>query len=207
MDPVLKSETWIRMGSFTRRKFGKKWGKRIPTYLGMLILWLAMGLWHGSGLKYIIGEGLWFWVVIITGNMCGKSLQKLNQKLGVKKDSLVWITFQRLRTFVIFSLGLICFRAENLREVFAVLQAGVTHISQRGFSHIKGEMGYCNLGMLCIAFVVFVAVEILQNRGVDVFTWITGKKSVVSWAAYLFICVMILLSLGTAGQSFIYAGF
>lgn len=207
MDPVLKSETWIRMGSFTRRKFGKKWGKRIPTYLGMLILWLAMGLWHGSGLKYIIGEGLWFWVVIITGNMCGKSLQKLNQKLGVKKDSLVWITFQRLRTFVIFSLGLICFRAENLHEVFAVLQAGVTHISQRGFSHIKGEMGYCNLGMLCIAFVVFVAVEILQNRGVDVFTWITGKKSVVSWAAYLFICVMILLSLGTAGQSFIYAGF
>ena len=195
------------MGSFTRRKFGKKWGKRIPTYLGMLILWLAMGLWHGSGLKYIIGEGLWFWVVIITGNMCGKSLQKLNQRLGVKKDSLVWITFQRLRTFVIFSLGLICFRAENLREVFAVLQAGVTHISQRGFSHIKGEMGYCNLGMLCIAFVVFVAVEILQNRGVDVFTWITGKKSVVSWAAYLFICVMILLSLGTAGQSFIYAGF
>ena len=108
---------------------------------------------------------------------------------------------------MIFSLGLICFRAENLREVFAVLQAGVTHISQRGFSHIKGEMGYCNLGMLCIAFVVFVAVEILQNRGVDVFTWITGKKSVVSWAAYLFICVMILLSLGTAGQSFIYAGF
>ena len=46
----------------------------------MLVLWLSMGLWHGSGWKFIIGEGLWFWIVIITGNMCGKSLQNLGKE-------------------------------------------------------------------------------------------------------------------------------
>lgn len=207
MDPVLKSETWIRLGTFTRRKFGKKWGKRIPTYLGMLILWLAMGLWHGSGWKYIIGEGLWFWAVIILGNMCGKSLQKLKSSLHIKPESLLFLTFQRLRTFVIFSIGLICFRAENMGEVFAVIRAGFTHINERGFSHIRGELGVCNTAMLCLGFLVLIVVELLQNRGADVFAGLGRCRAAVRWSCYLFVCLMILLSLGASGQSFIYAGF
>lgn len=207
MDPVLKSNTWIKLGEKSRKKLGKKWGKRIPTYLGMLVLWLAMGLWHGSGWKFIIGEGLWFWIVIITGNMCSKSLQKLNQKLHINPQNILWITFQRLRTFFIFSIGLICFRAENMGEVFAVLKAGVTHYSQRGFSQVKGDLGLVNLIMLCIAFVIFAAAEMMQNRKTDVFTWITERPTPVSWCTYMIICAMILLSLSISGQSFIYAGF
>lgn len=207
MDPVLKSDMWIKLGERSRKKLGKKWGKRVPTYLGMLILWLAMGLWHGSGWKFIIGEGLWFWIVIITGNMCSKSLQKLNQRLHINPQNILWITFQRLRTFFIFSIGLICFRAADMGEVFAVLKAGVTHYSQRGFSQVKGDLGVVNLIMLCIAFVIFAAAEIMQNRKTDVFTWITERSAVVSWCVYMVICAMILLSLSISGQSFIYAGF
>lgn len=207
MDPVLKSDTWIRLGENSRKRFGRKWGKRVPTYLGMLVLWLSMGLWHGSGWKFIIGEGLWFWIVIITGNMCGKSLQKLMRKLHIDPKNILWITFQRLRTFLIFSIGLICFRAADMREVFAVLYAGVTHFGQRGFSQVRGDLGLTNLVMLCIALTVFAAVEIMQNRGTDVFVWITDRPVTVSWAAYLFVCGMILLSLSISGQSFIYAGF
>ncbi|MDD6811853.1 MAG: hypothetical protein PUD93_08315 [Lachnospiraceae bacterium] len=207
MDPVLKSNAWIKLGENARARFGKKWGKRIPTYLGMLILWLSMGMWHGSGWKFIIGEGLWFWLVIISGNMCGKSLQKLVQKLHINPKNIFWITFQRLRTFLIFSLGLICFRAENMGQVFAVLKAGVTQFGERGFSRIKGDMGYVNLILLCVAFLVLVIVEWMQNQNIDIFDWVTKKPAVVSWIIYLFICGMILLSLSISGQSFIYAGF
>ncbi len=207
MDPVLKSNTWIKLGERSRRKLGKKWGKRVPTYLGMLILWLAMGLWHGSGWKFIIGEGLWFWIVIITGNMCGKSLQKLNQKLHIDSQNILWITFQRLRTFFIFSIGLIFFRAADMGEVSAVLKAGVTHFDQRGFSQVKGDLGVVNLIMLCLSFVILVIIEIMQNRQIDVFARIVQQPVIVRWCIYMIICGMILLSLSISGQSFIYAGF
>lgn len=207
MDPVLKSDTWIKLGEKSRKRLGKKWGKRVPTYLGMLILWLAMGLWHGSGWKFIIGEGLWFWIVIITGNMCSKSLQKINQRLHINPKNMIWVTFQRLRTFFIFSLGLICFRAADMKEVFAILKAGVTHVSQRGFSQVRGDLGLINLIMLCIALIIFAAAEIMQNRGIDLFVWITERPVVISWGVYLILCGMILLSLSISGQSFIYAGF
>lgn len=207
MDPVLKSEAWIRLGEVSRKKLGRKWGKRVPTYLGMLILWLAMGLWHGSGWKFIFGEGIWFWLVIITGNMCAKPLQKLMKKLRINPKSLWWITFQRLRTFFLFSLGLICFRAADLGEAGAMLRAGATHFTQRGFSQVRGDLGMTNLILLCVALVILAAVEIMQNRGTDVFSWITERKCAVSWPVYLLVCGMILLSLSTGGQSFIYAGF
>lgn len=207
MDPVLKSDTWVKLGEHTRKKFGRKWGKRIPTYLGMLILWLAMGLWHGSGWKFIIGEGLWFWLIIITGNMCSKSLQKLVKKLHINVKNPLWIAFQRLRTFVLFSIGLICFRAADMKEVFAVLKAGVTNFSRRGFSQVRGDLGATNLLLLTIAFLILVIVELMQNRKIDVFDWITERPAGISWVCYLVICGMILLSLSISGQSFIYAGF
>lgn len=207
MDPVLKSNAWIKLGENSRKRLGKKWGKRVPTYLGMLILWLSMGMWHGSGWKFIIGEGLWFWIVIISGNMCGKSLQKLVQKLHINPKNILWITFQRLRTFLIFSIGLICFRAKDMGQVFAVLKAGVTQFGERGFSQIKGDLGYINLILLCVALLVLVIVELMQNKEIDIFEWVTKKPAIVSWCIYLFICGMILLSLSISGQSFIYAGF
>lgn len=207
MDPVLKSDAWIRLGEHSKKRLGKKWGKRIPTYFGMLILWLSMGMWHGSGWKYIVGEGLWFWLVIISGNMCGKFLQELIKKLHINTGNIFWITFQRLRTFLIFSIGLVCFKAENMKQVFAVLISGVTQFGERGFSQIKGDLGYVNLILLCIALLVLVIVEIAQNSGMDIFLWIMEKNAVVRWCCYLFICGMILLSLDGSGQSFIYAGF
>ena len=187
MDPVLKSDTWVKLGEHTRKKFGKKWGKRIPTYLGMLILWLAMGLWHGSGWKFIIGEGLWFWLIIITGNMCSKSLQKLVKKLHIHVKNPLWIAFQRLRTFVLFSIGLICFRAADMKEVFAVLKAGVTNFSRRGFSQVRGDLGATNLLLLTIAFLILIIVELMQNRKIDVFDWITERPAGISWVCYLVI--------------------
>lgn len=207
MDPVLKSPLWIRLGEYTRTKFGKKWGKRIPTYLGMLVLWLAMGMWHGSGWKFIVGEGLWFWLAVIFGNMFSKELKSLTQLLHINPKNILWITFQRLRTFLIFSLGLICFRAQNMGETFALLKAGFTQFGERGFSQIRGDLGTVNLCMLCVAFPVLLAAESAQNREVDLFAWVAGKPALLRWCLYLFFCGMVLLSLSISGQSFIYAGF
>ncbi len=207
LDPVLKSDLWIRLGEDSRKRLGKKWGKRAPTYLGMLLLWLALGLWLGSGWKFILGEGLRFWVVIIEGNLCGRPLQRLNARLHINAGNFAWITFQRLRTFFIFSLGLICFRAADMGEVWAVLKAGVTHYGQRGFSQVKGDLGIVNLVMLCVGLVIFAAAEIMQDRKTDIFVWITERPAAISWCVYLAVCAMILLSLSISGQSFIYAGF
>jgi hypothetical protein len=88
-----------------------------------------------------------------------------------------------------------------------VLKGGVTQFHKRGFSQVRGDLGIVNLLMLCAAFVIFAAVELLQNRGVDIFDRNSQPKILLRWIGYLVICGMILLSLSISGQSFIYAGF
>jgi D-alanyl-lipoteichoic acid acyltransferase DltB (MBOAT superfamily) len=46
--PLLKSEPFQRLGTWARKVLGKKRGKQIPVFLGLLINWLIIGFWHGA---------------------------------------------------------------------------------------------------------------------------------------------------------------
>ena len=46
------------------------------------------------------GEGLWFWIVIITGEYVREITAESVEKLHINPKNLLWITFQRLRTFL-----------------------------------------------------------------------------------------------------------
>jgi D-alanyl-lipoteichoic acid acyltransferase DltB (MBOAT superfamily) len=59
MNPILKSEFSYQLKQRSMKLLGKKRGKKVHVYVAMFVLWMAMGLWHGSSWKYAIGEGLW----------------------------------------------------------------------------------------------------------------------------------------------------
>lgn len=111
--PILKTSVWQRMGDKTKKKFGKKLGKKIPVWCGMLISWFLIGFWHGGAWNYIIGVGLFFGTVIILGEMLEPVFKKLILWLGVNTDCFSWKFWQIVRTFVLFSFGLSFFRAYN----------------------------------------------------------------------------------------------
>ena len=46
--PILKTPLFIKIGDISRKAFGKKKGKKVPVYLAMLVLWFAVGYWHGG---------------------------------------------------------------------------------------------------------------------------------------------------------------
>ena len=46
-----------------KKRFGKKAGKKIPVTVGMFVLWMVMGIWHG-GMKYLVGVSLWYWLLL-----------------------------------------------------------------------------------------------------------------------------------------------
>ncbi|MBQ4275760.1 MAG: hypothetical protein II717_04440, partial [Lachnospiraceae bacterium] len=47
--PILKSALWQKMGGLTKKVFGKKLGKKIPVWIGLMISWFLVGFWHGGG--------------------------------------------------------------------------------------------------------------------------------------------------------------
>ena len=103
---ILKSAPFQKLGTWCKKKFGKKNGKKIPVWCGMLISWFLIGFWHGGYWNYIIGVGLFFGVVIILGEMVKPFTDKLITVLKVNVDSFdfsVSAHFVCLRLACLFS--------------------------------------------------------------------------------------------------------
>ena len=122
--PVLKSAPMQKLGAFLKKRLGKKAGKKyakkIPTWIGMLISWFLIGFWHGGSYNYIFGVGIFFGLVIISGEIFSPLFQKLIQFLDIKTERFSWKLFQMFRTFCIFCFGLSFFRADGIQNGFAL---------------------------------------------------------------------------------------
>lgn len=120
--PVLRGKLCRNLRKFCKQKFGRQYENKcdLPTYVGLLASWFLIGLWHGGGWNYIFGVGLYMWAMIVLGELLHPFLQKLNKLLRIKTECFSWKLFQRVRTFCIFAFGLSFFRAENLKEGFAM---------------------------------------------------------------------------------------
>lgn len=109
--PILKSSAMQKLGARSKKVFGKKTGKKVPTWIGLLISWFLIGFWHGGEWNYIIGVGLFFGIVIILSEMLTPVFDKLKAFLKINVDTFSYRLFQRIRTFLIFMTGLSFFRS------------------------------------------------------------------------------------------------
>lgn len=212
MNPILKTDGMVKLGSKCKKKFGKS-GKKIPSYLAMFFVWTAMGLWHGNSWKYIIGEGWWFWVILVLSQVMEPCFKKLKNKLNISEENKVFNAFRVARTFVLYSFGMLFFRASDLMTSFRM----VGNIFSKTMLHdplakLYDEV-WNNFGGITGAAVV-AAVLILQilcdlktYRGESMQTKVAALKAPARWILY-FVLVFAIIEFGEFGQSaFIYFGF
>lgn len=221
MTPILRSKFCEKLGKSAVKTFGKKTGRKVPVYYAMLILWLAMGLWHGNSWKYILGEGVWFWLVIVLGQMLEKPLTGLKKGLHIK-DGKVWRAFCRVRTFLIFSVGMLFFRAESLPEAFALIGNSFKYLGTSlkvsyckevafpafGWANVKANLG-SGAGLLAFGcgLIAFLLIDRLIYKEKDLQKGLEEKPFILRWILYYIAVACILLSVSMAAVNFTYAQF
>lgn len=201
--PVLKSNLVQKLGRKTKKIFGKKWGKKIPTWTGMLVVWLTVGFWHGGAWTFIFGSGIFFFIMIVGGQILEHLFNKLAKLLKVNTECASWSFFQRARTFVLFASSISFSWASSMTEGIAMWR--------RGFSTYNPEILFdgslLKLGldipnfmvMLCGLIVVFI-VSNLQQTG-SVRKKIQGQNLVFRWCLYLGLLFSVLI-LGMYGPGY-----
>ncbi len=214
MNPVLRSKPLQKLGAVCRKKYGRKTGKRIPTYLAMLVLWLATGLWHEGSWRFIVGMGCWFWLVIVSGQLLEPVFDQMKSGLHIQEESWWWHAFQSLRTIGLWMVSLLFFRSESLPDSLTRLAASFHVQLNLGFLHDilvavdfgdLGGIGGFSLMLLC--FVVVLVKDYLEYRGINVQEKLAAMKWPYRWAAYYAIVLVVFFSLNIAGQESLYAQF
>ena len=208
MNPLLKSDLFIKLREFTQKSFGKKQGKKLPVYIAMLVVWISMGIWHGSGWKFIIGEGLWFWLVIVFE----QTLSPLAKRF---KNNRLYTAFCVVRTFILVCIGNLFFRADSLKLSMQMLKLAFAKTNDWWVigifqSHGIGKDAMGGIVKLSL-FLFFVGLmlffEIMEYKGKSPYKYLSRQNVLIRWGIYWLFAIVIAYNIFGEQIDFIYAGF
>lgn len=216
--PLLKSKSMIKFGKITKKKFGKKTGKYLVNLVGMFILWMVMGIWHG-GLRYIVGVSLWYWVILMLGDLFTPFFQKITKKLAIRTESFSWHLFQSARTYLIYAVGATFFNVGIVAGV-KLLKDALNVFLVKGYANpwilFDGGIYYFDitpgdLNIIVIVIVMLIAVGVLREKYGYARNYISEQGIVFRWLLWIGLFVFVLIcgkyGPGYDASVFIYQGF
>lgn len=139
----------ISRSSFVKKlskKMGDLWGPRARKNTIIVcassVVWLATGVWHGTGVNYLVWGAYWG-IIIITSEVFSVEIQKLNKLLHINTESSSWKLIQMIRTFCIFSIGKMISAQQSLEDVRIIIKAIFQFPNTNElFSDIFKNLGY-----------------------------------------------------------------
>lgn len=212
--PVMRSKLWSKMTKWIKEHLGKKAAKKIPSYLGMLVVWLLIGLWHGGGWKFILGMGIWFWGCIVLEQLLEPLGRKITSVLKIKREGFGFRLFQAVRTFILVAIGNMFFRLSSLGYTFALLKRGLKNIRLSIFtdgSMLRLGLNERELVVVAVGLLLLLAVSIIQETKGNIWNVVARQNVAVRWTIW-FGLIFAIIILGEYGPgydagSFIYGNF
>ncbi|WP_130837395.1 MBOAT family O-acyltransferase [Lachnoclostridium sp. Marseille-P6806] len=223
--PLLRTALFIRLGKTLRRRLGKKAGKQLTTYAAMFLLWLAIGLWHGGDVKYVIGSGLLHWFYMVFGEATLPFWQKLLPKCHIPTKGRAADGFRVARTFFLVNIGNVFFRAASAGDALGMLANGWQRTAVRGADFLSAErrsilslgLDGAELVILALSVLALGAVSVMEQRPLrgggtgDVRERIAGKPLPLRWCLWMGLLFFVIIfgnyGPGYSSGAFIYAGF
>lgn len=213
--PILKSSLWQNMITFCKKIFGKKYGKKIPTWIALLISWVIIGFWHGGHWNYVFGVGLYMGTIIVLGEALEPVFSWVNKALHINTQAFSFKLFRIIRTWALLSVGLLFFRAGGFRRALELLKLSFETFNPWIF--FDGSL--YNVGLttsdyhilLFFAGIVVIAAALKKTAGKSVRVLLSEQNIVFQWILVLGLIYAIIVygcyGVGFNSASFIYQGF
>lgn len=211
--PLSISKAAQKVGKKTRKWFGPKLGKMIPTYLVMAIVWTMNGIWHGAGARYAV-YGFYQGFLMIIGMQTESLSLRLLNRLRINTDSFGWKLWQTVRTFALMVWGRIIFKAPSLTEAFRIMGSVFKHFNLRVlFDGTVYSLGLekQEITILIIALMILFIISFLQERGIRIRETVQKQPVAIRWMLYYALIFSIIIfgiyGYGYKPVEFVYAKF
>lgn len=188
----------------------KKTRTKILSCVAMLVLWIFMGLWHGTGWKFLI-LGLYCAIIFIITFL----LEPVSKKFGIAHPKLVahplWKFWGQLRTFFLMWFAFVMIGIENLSlfgnyvgRIFTDFR--IQKLFDGGLT--KYDLSTPQWILLVIGLLSMLVVSIIEYKKKEsIIRIISRQKLPIRILIYWFIIVMIMFSLSVQNTEFVYAQF
>ncbi len=207
--PLSLSKGFASLGRKARKLFGVSFGKKLPSFIAMFIVYFLVGIWHGSSYKYI-AYGLWNGIFIMAGIMFEELYEKIRQIGGFDINSIGHRLFQMGRTFVLISLGRYFSRAYSFK--YAIRFFKDTFVNWKDLSFLldgtlkKLGLDTANWILLLFAILVLFLVDYMHEKDVHIRETVAVQHPLFRWAVYT-IAILSILIFGIYGPGYDAASF
>lgn len=201
--PLSLSKAFTKLGRKSRKLFGQYIGKRLPSILAMFIVFLLVGIWHGSGWNYL-AYGVWNSIFIVSGILLQRFWQNCRGKMKIREETFAWKAFCMVRTFIIISAGRFFSHSQSLTAALVMFKHTIVRFWDFTF---LGNGTLLKLGLkgydwiiLLIAVIILFAFDAVHEKGIRIREEIARRHLVFRWAIYL-AAILLLLLFGMYGSS------
>lgn len=196
-----------------KNRFGKHAGQLITSGFALLGVWLANGLWHGTGWNYIF-FGLYYFVLIFLSNVFEPMIQSGADRLGVNRNGVVYQIFQRTKLLIIVFIGEMFFRAATLTagmEMFGKIFTDFRFGQLTDGTLLHLGISAADYAAVFGGFITVLTVGLIHERGISIRDRIAEFRLAPRWSIY-YGTVFLVIIFGAYGPGYrpvdlIYAGF
>ncbi len=172
-------------------------------YLNLLVTFAVSGLWHGTGLNFLV------W-----GLLHGMYQIAARIGAGVKDKIRIPRIIRSLWVFLLVDFAWLFFRASSLPEAWNILIKILTDLrfsetisKKYMLMHISAD----RFVILIVELILLLTVDIIREKGININDWMLKKHKVVRWSIYLAASLVLIIGIirdfGVDASSFIYARF
>ena len=211
--PLSLSEPLKKLTTNARKKLGKHYGPLISSAIALFCVWFCNGLWHGAAWTFIF-FGMYHFMLILLGKIIEPPVNWINEKLHINREHFIYKGLQIIRTTFLVFIGELFFRAETLKDGFAMLKKIFTDFTLQTIKDgtiLKLGMDKQDFIIIMIFTVVVFIISILREKDINVREKIAEKNVAIRWVIYYSLMISILI-FGAYGIGYLpvdpmYAGF
>jgi D-alanyl-lipoteichoic acid acyltransferase DltB (MBOAT superfamily) len=205
---VSLSKTFVKFSKKVRSKYNDFLGTFIPTAIAMFAVWFGTGIWHGASWKYVV-YGLYYYLIMIIGLLTEPLFKKLYEKLHVNRNGKIYHFLQMVRTFIFVNIGMMIFRADNLKifgHMFVSMFKGFSldAISYGDLFDVRLDVH--DFVLLLFGALLLLVIGLYKEQGHHIREELAEKNVVLRWAVY-YVLIFSVIILGAYGYGYDIAGF
>ena len=202
--PLSLSKSFTKLGKNSRKIFGNNFGKKLPSFLAMFIVYFLVGFWHGADYKYI-AYGVWNGIIIMSGILLEEFYEKVRQLLGFSEEMVCHRLFQMFRTFIIVSLARYFSAALSFSDAIHFYNDTFTSFWDLSYfldgTLQKLGMDTANWVLLLLTIIFLLLVDYLHEKNVHIREVIAVQHPAYRWFIYT-VAVLSILIFGIYGPSY-----
>ena len=194
----------------------KRIGRTISACVANVIVFLAVGLWHGAELHYV-AWGLYNGVIIALADLFAPAFEQLGGALHVRREGVAYRIFAAVRTFAVVAVGRYFDCITSVAIALGCLKATVTNVVSldqvRGQLDALGVTSTSTYGFEAVALLacaVVCVVSLRAERGHDVRSDIMGLRLPVRVVIYIACGILFAYAMRFSldqGEAFLYANY